>query len=417
MDGSNDIERPLNSLSSPLDLVAVYGASDTRNIALRGTSGGSFLETLETSGDNLLPLNNGRFVNGPDTSNRFFLAGDHRANEHAVLTAFHTLFVREHNRLVSLIRNRVGNLPRVEIYEAARAMNITQFQKIVFEQLYPAAVRRPLPPYTGFRRDVDPTVSDIFSGAAFRVGHTMVSNIVPRLNAAGNRLSPIPMARLFFREASTFTSELMDEILRGTAHELAEEVDTWVVNALRNQLFQNVDGEEGFDLVALNIQRGRDHALPSFNEIRDLFGIPRATSFADITTDASVVGRLSRAYRGNVNNVEAFVGLLAEDHEPGSTFGKTMIAVWEAEFTRLRDGDQFLYLRTERFPNLVRAQFSEWIEKIQSTNGVTLANVIADNTRITSSQLPQTDVFKVEESSASEPRSIRIFVRSLRRDD
>lgn len=403
--GRGGAQRPLNTLTSALDLDAVYAANSERNInALRGLdSNGEVSALLKTSANNLLPLNTDGFVNSPDISNKFFIAGDHRANEHPALTAFHTIFLREHNRLVKDIQNRVGTSVTQVVYDAARAMNIAQFQKIIFEEFYPAAVGSMLPPYTGFNPDVDPTVSDIFSGAAFRFGHTMVSNTIPRRDAGNERLSSVPMADIFFRPASKFSSTFMEDILRGIAHEMAQEVDIFVVDALRNQLFENVAGEEGFDLISINLQRSRDHALPSFNRVRQLFGLSAVRKFSEINDKKDVAERLSRAYRGMIDDVELFVGLLAEDHVPGSTFGRTMNAIWKREFARLRDGDQFHYLLTNKLPLLLQNHFEDWIKKLRTSDGITLKEIIVKNSLITNGQLPK-NIFKLSTVKPSQPK-------------
>lgn len=160
------VEHPLNTLPSALDLVAVYAPNALRSHELLEIDQiGAVTNKLKTSAGNLLPLNTRGFVNAPDTSTRFFLAGDHRANEHPVLTALHTLFVREHNTLIDEIKQRVPSLPPRLVYEHARVLNVAQFQKIVYEEFYPAIIKKPLPRYTGFRPRVNPTLSDIFSAA------------------------------------------------------------------------------------------------------------------------------------------------------------------------------------------------------------------------------------------------------------
>ena len=87
----------------------------------------------------------------------------------------------------------------------------------------------------------------------------------------------------------------------------------------------------------------------------------------------TVAARL-RAIYGNVDRVDAFVGVSAEPHVPGSELGETELAMWTREFTRLRDGDRFFYGND---PVLAR---------IAATYGIdfrhTLAQIIAANTDV-----------------------------------
>ncbi|KAI0560087.1 hypothetical protein FGB62_126g010 [Gracilaria domingensis] len=339
-----DAERPINSLSSALDLASVYGPDEERANALRSFKDGK----LKVSNGNLLPLNTLGLSNAPTAGAEYFLAGDHRANEHPVLTALHTIFVREHNSICDELKRYFIISDDDLLFQLARMINIAQFQKIVFEEFFPAIVGRRLKPYTGFKFYKNIAILDVFSTAAFRVGHTMVGNQVNRA-AWGNRpLSPFPLNKMFFRTAKQFKN--LETFIRGAAITRAQEVDVFVHDALRNFLFTGIP-EEGFafDLIALNLQRGRDHAIPTLNAIRAKLGLKKHRSFMDITKNVNVASTLSTVYGGDVNKVEAWVGMVAEDHVRGSSLGATMVAVWTRQFENLRDGDRFYYLNG-RFP-------------------------------------------------------------------
>ena len=59
---------------------------------------------------------------------------------------------------------------------------------------------------------------------------------------------------------------------------------------------------------------------------------------------STVAARLKVLY-GSVSHLDAFVGMLAEPHVPGTEFGPLQLALWRRQFTALRDGDRFFYAR------------------------------------------------------------------------
>lgn len=379
------VERPSNSLTSALDLSTVYGVNDRRANALR-TSGGKLL----TSDGNLLPLNKDNFSNAPNLSDKFFFAGETRANEHPMLTCLHTLFMREHNNICDELAAAFPDYDDERLYQTARKINGAQFQKIVYKEFYPALVGSEVSsPYRGFRFLSDVTIIDVFSTAAFRIGHTMVGNVVSRRGPGGTVLPSLPMKDTFF-VGKDVLADGIEQFFRGAAATEAQEIDIMVHETLRNFLFTGIPEEPGFDLIALNIQRGRDHALPSYNEIRRLVGLSSLSSFAGITSQVSLQSDLMSVY-GTVDKVDPWIGLVAEDHIPGGSMGPTMKAIWEKQFRNLRDGDVYYY-ENDIFSAELRAAIPRIDEMF--TNSETLRAIILRNTDIADSELPSRIFFK-----------------------
>lgn len=378
-------ERPQNSLTSLLDLDAVYGASKKRSDFLRTGRDGM----MDVSAGDLLPLNTAQFNNAPNsTTKAFFVAGDHRVNEHPVLTSLHTLFVREHNSLAQELKRKFPTLSDGQLFETARKINIAQFQKIVYQDWYPTVTGTDLPRYTGFNDNVDPTVSVEFSTAAFRVGHTMVGLNVKRRGRNNKRLSSTPFCKMFFNLPSFFRGVgKMEEFLRGALVTTAQRVDVEVRDSLRNFLFQNVAGEDGFDLVALNIQRARDHNLGTYNELREMFGLPKRRRFAQVTRSRSVQNKLANAY-GTVDKVEAWPGMLAEDLKRGSSLPPLILEIWQREFARIRDGDRFFYLSGEQFSDEEKANIPR-VRQLFIRRFDTFRAIMLRHTSITAKELPR----------------------------
>ncbi|MDF1799228.1 MAG: peroxidase family protein [Planctomycetota bacterium] len=371
------VRQQVNLITAFLDASNVYGSEEDRAHELRTLDGTGRLKTSE--GD-LLPYNLNGYPNAMSTDASFFLAGDIRANEQVALTAMHTLFVREHNFWAERIAT-LGIDDGELTYELARAVVAAEMQAITYREFLPVLLGKgALPPYQGYNSKVDASIANEFATAGYRVGHTMLSPQLLRVQADGSThpAGDLTLASAFFHPEE-LSSVGIDPYLRGLGKQLAQRVDPFVIDEVRNFLF-GPPGAGGFDLASLNIQRGRDHGLPGYNDLRDALGHPRAQSFQDVSTDLEVQARLALAY-DDVDDIDAWVGLLSEDHAQGAVVGKTLRTILVDQFRRLRDGDRFWY----------RAYLSQGISELVEKQ--TLATIIRRNTDI--GQELQDDVFHV----------------------
>lgn len=363
-----------NEITAWIDASMVYGSDEERAAALRVGPDSPF---LKTSDGNLLPFNVDGLANanGPVADpTSLFLAGDVRANEQVGLAVMHTLFVREHNRLASeLQRDRPKASPE-DIFQAARRLVIAEIQIITYNEFLPALIGpKAIKAYRKYDAEINPSIFNEFSVAAYRLGHSMLSNDILRLDAAGEEISEgdIPLQSAFFTAPQLLLEESdLDPILRGLAGQAHQQIDVKIVNALRNFLF-GAPGAGGLDLASLNIQRGRDHGAGSYNDTREALGLPRASDFDEITSDTDLQLALSTTY-GSVDDIDLWIGGLAEDPlvDEGSQLGPLFREILIRQFTALRDGDRFWFER-----DLKR-------DELERLDGVTLAHVIRSNTGI-----------------------------------
>jgi hypothetical protein len=130
------------------------------------------------------------------------------------------------------------------------------------------------------------------------------------------------------------------------------------------------------DLAALNIQRGRDHGLPSYNDAREDFGLERKSSFEEISSNAETVARLSEAYE-SVNDIDIWVGGLAEDAYQRSMLGELFHKVCKLQFEALRDGDRFWYKNIYSKVEAAELEKTRFIDVIR--RNTLIRNEIQDN--------------------------------------
>ena len=377
----------VNMVTSFIDGSGVYGSDMKRANWLRSFKNGK----LKVSEGNLLPYNtlSGELDSpidplapemGNDTGeeSKLFVAGDVRANENPLLASVHTLFVREHNRQCDLIKLKNPAWSDEEIYQYARKIVGGFIQEILFNEWLPS-VGIHLPAYSGYKSNINPTVSNEFTGAGFRLGHTLLSSKIRRLNPDGTSFQSaldLKLRDVFFKVSVIKESGGIEPFLQGMGSQVQQRFDSKIVDDIRNFLFGK-PGEGGFDLAAINIQRGRERGLPSINEVRKALQLPPYKSIADINSDNETLTRKLESLFRDIESIDLWVALLSERKSEGTIFGETMKHFLIFTFTNLRDGDRFYYevdpvlnaedknlIREVKFSHLVLANTA--IKKMQS---------------------------------------------------
>lgn len=299
-----------------------------------------------------------------------YVGGDGRLNENIALTPVHTIWHREHDYQVDRLRDAHPNWTEEQLFNTAKVIVEAEYQHTVFDE-FAVELAGGLPQvgkqgHDTYNANVDPSISEEFANAVYRVGHSMVNETIPYTDAQGD-VHEISLVDAFLNPR-VMGNIGVDALIEGSIKTDHQRIDENIVNAVRNQLL----GVSINDLAAINIARGREVGLPSLNELRAYlynhglalgahasdFGMtakgnpalkPYASwaEFAANLRDPALVESFKKVYGSadvNVNKVDIWIGGLAEkpvDGQLGATFG----FVFLEQLDRLRDGDAFYYTR------------------------------------------------------------------------
>ncbi|XP_076063495.1 salivary peroxidase/catechol oxidase-like [Oratosquilla oratoria] len=364
--GLGNVEQ-MNQVTHFLDGSAVYGSSERESEELREKSRG-LLKMQKTNG--LLPED-------PDLEkdfcgvNRCFKAGDGRVNEMTGLAAIQTIWVREHNRLVTEMARLNPHWTGETLFQETRRILVAEMQHITYNEWLPIIVgtqyaqsRRLLPLRRGFSQDYDasvnPSILNEFATVAFRFGHTLVQGMIKLFDKSGRTSEVLRLRESFHRPTHLYTPGKLDEYLRGLVTQKAQRFDNSITRELTNHLFDMENQGFGMDLVALNIQRGRDHGVVPYNELRAACGLPRATDFKDLhdVIPPQVVSIFASLYR-HVDDIDPFIAGISETPVEGAILGPTFRCIIGDQFTRLKRGDRFFYDNADLPTSFTEVQLHE----------------------------------------------------------
>ena len=266
---------------------------------------------------------------------RHYITGDGRGNENIGLTAVHTIFHAEHNRLVEANKLTIlgsGDLDFINewlltdltgvaqiptdsagaanllwdgerLFQAARFANEMQYQHLVFEE-FARKVQPAINPFVfSNSADLDPSVFAEFAHVVYRFGHSMLNETVARMNADGS-LNDLGLIEAFlnpvgFEASGADAEQAAGAIIRGMTRQTGNAIDEFVVEALRSNLVGLP-----LDLAALNIARGRETGIPSLNDAR--------AQFFSMTGDSRLTPYTSWVdFAGHINHPASIINFIA----------------------------------------------------------------------------------------------------------
>ncbi len=313
------------------------------------------------------------------------------------------------------------------LFNAAKMTVEMEYQHTAVDQ-FARTITPNLHEFVGYNSGENPTISLDFAQVAYRFGHSTLRESIDLMDPNGSITGAVMRVALekAFLSPEKFAAMGAGAIALGMTHQQANEIDEFLTPAMNQGLLGLP-----LDLAAINIARGRDLGVPTLNKMREAIGLSTYTSWSDFgagmlhpdnvvnfiaayafdgnvaraqaiidlanydpstDTDGSVLTALlgnSWSYTieqavdflGNAdatlyghdafNQIDCWVGGLAEAHITGGLLGETFDTIFVDQIGRLMDGDRFYYLqRLNNIPygqQIIDEQFKDIIER---TTGV-----------------------------------------------
>lgn len=353
---------PVNFNTGFLDLSTVYASDHCQCDELRLFRYGLMrMEQPWYLPKGFPPVGFGGFEDCRLKSNKCMVTGDARGNEHLILLVFHTIFLREHNRIAKKLFSINKHWEDERIFQEARRINIAQYQHSIYAEYLPVFLGfsktreyrlQPLDRgyYEGYSEEVNPGIVNEFAGAAYRIGHSMVPKSFKRFSKDFQYVDELSLIELFHNPEGFDHPRIFDECVRGLLGSRLPALDLHFEAAVKNHLFEFSDkSHSGEDLIARNIARGREFGFPGYINYVKHCGISnKIKTWTDLYTlmDPVVVKYLQSVYK-HPKDIDLFVGGMSEYQTPGALIGPTFSCIIANQFIAARRGDRFWYENEE----------------------------------------------------------------------
>uniref|UniRef100_A0A023EVK3 Putative oxidase/peroxidase n=1 Tax=Aedes albopictus TaxID=7160 RepID=A0A023EVK3_AEDAL len=314
----------LNQATNHFDLSQIYGNHESETMPLRSRRGGK-LNSQSFDSTEYLPESQDKnlCVVNATVDAICYSSGDTRVNVNPFITLLHTLFLRSHNRIAKHLALVKPDWEDEALFQMSRKFNIKIYQKVVREWaiIVLGSASQVSPSHAK-----EPRVSNEFATAGIRFYNSMMPGEISSPSPTG-KYSSFDMEDLFYKPKDLRKKEYFNHLVGSVLQQNAMSLDTSYVDDMAHLLFKT--NNVGTDVLALDIQRGRDHGLSSYtNYFKHCTG-KRVDSWDDLSgvINPSDLDKLKNAY-SSAQDVDLIVGAIAEiPTTPGALVGPTLSCI------------------------------------------------------------------------------------------
>ena len=164
-----------------------------------------------------------------------------------------------------------------KMFEAVKLVVETEYNHVATDQ-FAGAVTPDIPEFVGYNSGRDASITLEFGQNAYRYGHSTLRETIDVLDPDGGLTSRVMSYALeaAFLNPELFASAGPDGLILGQTRQQMNEIDEIITPALQQGLLGLP-----LDLASINIARGRDVGLPTFNEMRVALGFGAYNSWSD----------------------------------------------------------------------------------------------------------------------------------------
>ncbi|XP_026330347.1 peroxidase-like [Hyposmocoma kahamanoa] len=293
-------------------------------------------------------------------------------------TTLTIFFMREHNRLAKILHELNPCWKDDRLFKVARQINIATAANIFFYELLPvllgyenmmhnSLISERVQHLNVYKNETGPLVYTEYD-IATRFFHTLLDGRVKKYNENYYYTGYFSFSDTIYRSGVIEQEANFEEINRGTFYQKAAKVDDVVDPEISENFYGGL--QRTHDLVAIDIQRGRDLGVRGYNDYRHLCGMKPAKKFEDFldVMDMEKVLALKKLY-DDIEDVDLLAGIASETLIQNAFVGPTLFCIMTKQLQLFRFSDRFWFERGDQFHSFTIPQLYE----IRRTNIARLA--------------------------------------------